>query len=117
MLHVAHELTVPHPLAAVLAQYVDLEHIEAVHPDTVGRYEAVAVEGRLIRYTQVWPAWWGWRWACWRWRRYDPPSHDMGGSVRRLVRHGRAPVRLDATAAAVARVEVGLPNADRGHRT
>jgi hypothetical protein len=45
----------------VLAQYVDLEHIEAVHPDTVGRYELIDHDEYTLHYTQVWPAWLGWR--------------------------------------------------------
>jgi hypothetical protein len=61
VLRVPHAIELPHPVAEVLAQYVDLEHIEVVHPDSIGRYELLDVGPDRLRYAQVWPAWLGWR--------------------------------------------------------
>ena len=55
----SHSVELPHPVEAVLGQYVDLEHIEHLHP-SLGRYELLEANGHLLRYVQVWPTWLGW---------------------------------------------------------
>lgn len=60
MLRVAHGVDLPHPLSSVLGQYVDLEHIEHLHP-SLGRYELVSATADRLEYVQVWPRWLGWQ--------------------------------------------------------
>ncbi len=50
---------IPYPFARVLSQYFDLEHIETVHPTTLGSYRAVEVAGDRIVFEQRWPSWLG----------------------------------------------------------
>jgi nitrite reductase/ring-hydroxylating ferredoxin subunit len=55
MLRVPYEKELAFPLDAVISQYFDFEHIEHVHPKTVGRYELVEIVGNRVRYRQHWP--------------------------------------------------------------
>ena len=50
---------IPYPFSRVLAQYFDLEHIETVHPTTLGEYRVREVTGNRIVFEQRWPAWLG----------------------------------------------------------
>ena len=45
----------------MLSQYFDLEHIETVHPTTLGSYRAIEVAGNRIVFEQRWPSWLGMR--------------------------------------------------------
>lgn len=74
MLRVSHSVELPHPVEVVLAQYVDLEHIGVVHPESVGDYALIGVDGRTLRYVQVWPAWLGWRARSTVAQTYTPPD-------------------------------------------
>lgn len=55
MLQVSYRKTIPYPIDVVLGQYWDYEHIEHVHPDTLGRYELVEAIGDTAIYDQIWP--------------------------------------------------------------
>ena len=50
---------IPYPFERVLAQYFDLEHIETVHPTTLGEYRLLEVDGNRILFEQRWPSWLG----------------------------------------------------------
>ena len=50
---------IPYPFERVLAQYFDLEHVETVHPTTLGEYRLLEVEGNRILFEQRWPSWLG----------------------------------------------------------
>lgn len=52
---IRYEKLIPYPFETVLSQYFDYEHIEHVHPKTLGRYEVVSNEGNVIVYDQIWP--------------------------------------------------------------
>ena len=49
------EKLVPHPFYEVLSQYYDYEHIEHVHPKSLGRYEMHEQTEDYVAYRQVWP--------------------------------------------------------------
>lgn len=55
MLSVTYSKLIPYPFEVVLGQYYDYEHIEHVHPDTLGQYQLVSVEGDRVVYDQIWP--------------------------------------------------------------
>lgn len=55
MLAIDYTKRIPYTFDVVLSQYFDYEHIEHVHPETVGRYRIVEVEGNRIVYEQIWP--------------------------------------------------------------
>ena len=46
---------VPYSTDAVLSQYYDYEHIEHVHPNTLGRYQLLEQREDFVSYRQVWP--------------------------------------------------------------
>jgi len=50
---------IPYPFKRVVAQYFDLEHIETVHPKTLGEYRLLEVSGDRIVFEQRWPPWLG----------------------------------------------------------
>jgi 3-phenylpropionate/trans-cinnamate dioxygenase ferredoxin subunit len=54
-LEVRYRKFVPYSLPVVLSQYWDYEHIEHVHPDTLGRYRLLESEGDRAVYEQIWP--------------------------------------------------------------
>ena len=56
---VTYRKRIPYPFARVLSQYFDLEHIETVHPTTLGSYRAIEVAGNRIVFEQRWPSWLG----------------------------------------------------------
>ena len=58
---VTYRKRIPYPFARVLSQYFDLEHIETVHPTTLGSYRAIEVAGNRIVFEQRWPLWLGLR--------------------------------------------------------
>ena len=58
-IEVTYRRRIPYPFARVLSQYFDLEHIETVHPRTLGSYRAVEVAGHRIVFEQRWPSWLG----------------------------------------------------------
>ncbi|MCY3845897.1 MAG: non-heme iron oxygenase ferredoxin subunit [Acidobacteria bacterium] len=60
-IEVTYRKRIPYPFARVLSQYFDLEHIETVHPTTLGSYRAVEVAGNRIVFEQRWPSWLGLR--------------------------------------------------------
>ena len=60
-IEVTYRKRIPYPFARVLSQYFDLEHIETVHPTTLGSYRAVEVAGNRIVFEQHWPSWLGLR--------------------------------------------------------
>lgn len=49
------EKLVPFPFYEVLAQYYDYEHIEHVHPKSLGRYEMHEQKDTYVAYRQIWP--------------------------------------------------------------
>lgn len=55
MLRVNYRKLVPYPFEVVLSQYYDYEHIEQVHPETLGRYVLVEQDGDRVVYDQIWP--------------------------------------------------------------
>jgi nitrite reductase/ring-hydroxylating ferredoxin subunit len=55
MLSVSYRKLVPYPFDVVLGQYYDHEHIAHVHPNTLGEYRLVSVEGDRVVYDQIWP--------------------------------------------------------------
>lgn len=55
MLAVPYRKVIPYAFDVVLSQYFDYEHIEHVHPETVGRYRLVESAGNRIVYEQIWP--------------------------------------------------------------
>ena len=60
-IEVTYRKRIPHPFSRVLSQYFDLEHIETVHPTTLGSYRAIEVAGNRIVFEQRWPSWLGLR--------------------------------------------------------
>ena len=60
-IEVTYRKRIPYPFARVLSQYFDLEHIETVHPKTLGSYRAIEVAGNRIVFEQRWPSWLGLR--------------------------------------------------------
>ncbi len=56
MLHMTYQRDLPFPVDAVISQYFDMEHIEHVHPKTLGRCELVEVNGSCVRFRQHWPS-------------------------------------------------------------
>ena len=58
---VNYQKIIPYPFERVLAQYFDLEHIETVHPKTLGEYRILEVSGNRIIFQQRWPTWIGFR--------------------------------------------------------
>lgn len=60
-IEVTYRKRIPYPFARVLSQYFDLEHIETVHPTTLGSYRAIEVTGDRIVFEQRWPSWLGLR--------------------------------------------------------
>ena len=59
LMNISYVTRVPFPLDRVLAQYFDLEHIETVHPTTLGQYRLLEVVGNSIIFEQIWPKWLG----------------------------------------------------------
>lgn len=55
MLRVPYTKLVPYPYDVVFAQYWDYEHIEHVHPDSLGEYRLMKQEKDLAVYEQIWP--------------------------------------------------------------
>ncbi len=55
MLSVRHTKLIPYPFDTVLSQYFDYEHIEHVHPHTLGRYRVHQADASGIRFEQTWP--------------------------------------------------------------
>ncbi|REJ83680.1 MAG: Rieske (2Fe-2S) protein [Acidobacteria bacterium] len=55
MLRVRYRKVVPYPVAVVLSQYYDYEHIEHVHPESLGRYVLLEQGERRNVYEQLWP--------------------------------------------------------------
>lgn len=55
MLSIEYVKTIPFPYETVLSQYFDYEHIEHVHPETLGKYRVVEGDGNRIVYEQTWP--------------------------------------------------------------
>ncbi|MEM6705751.1 MAG: hypothetical protein AAF690_23750 [Acidobacteriota bacterium] len=55
MLRVQYTKLVPYPYDVVFSQYWDYEHIEHVHPDSLGEYRLVKQEKDLAIYEQLWP--------------------------------------------------------------
>ena len=55
-IEVTYRKRIPYPFARVLSQYFDLEHIETVHPTTLGSYRAIEVTGDRIVFEQRWPS-------------------------------------------------------------
>ena len=55
MLEVRYIKFVPYSVAVVLSQYYDWEHIEHVHPESLGRYRLLENEGNRAVYEHVWP--------------------------------------------------------------
>ena len=60
-IEVTYRKRIPYPFSRVLSQYFDLEHIETVHPTTLGSYRAIEVAGNRIVFEQRWPSWLGLR--------------------------------------------------------
>ena len=58
---VTYRVRIPYPFERVLSQYFDLEHLETVHPTTLGQARVLEVDGRRIVFEQRWPAWLGLR--------------------------------------------------------
>ena len=58
-MNVTYRKRIPYQFTRVLAQYFDLEHIETVHPTTLGDYRVLEVSGKRILFQQRWPAWLG----------------------------------------------------------
>ena len=58
---VTYRVRIPYPIERVLSQYFDLEHLETVHPTTLGQARVLEVDGRRILFEQRWPAWLGLR--------------------------------------------------------
>lgn len=58
---VTYHVRIPYPFERVLSQYFDLEHLETVHPTTLGAARVLEVDGRRIVFEQRWPAWLGLR--------------------------------------------------------
>ena len=58
---VTYRVRIPYSFERVLAQYFDLEHLETVHPTTLGAARVLEVDGRRIVFEQRWPAWLGLR--------------------------------------------------------
>jgi nitrite reductase/ring-hydroxylating ferredoxin subunit len=60
MLAIHYQKTLPYPVAVILAQYYDHEHIEHVHPTTLGKAELLEVSAERIVYRHIWPTgFWG----------------------------------------------------------
>jgi len=55
MLAVTHSTLIPYPFDVVLSQYFDFEHVQFVHPETLGEYHLVETRGNVIVYEQLWP--------------------------------------------------------------
>jgi len=55
MLSINYQKIIEYPLDAVLEQYFDYEHIEIVHPTTLGTYRVLEQRGARIVYEQIWP--------------------------------------------------------------
>ncbi len=60
-INVTYGVRIPYPFERVLSQYFDLEHLETVHPTTLGQARVLEVDGRRIVFEQRWPAWLGLR--------------------------------------------------------
>ncbi len=74
MLSIEYIKTIPFPYETVLSQYFDYEHIEHVHPDTLGKYRVVEGDGNRIVYEQTWPrGTFGWRTSLVE-HVYEPPG-------------------------------------------
>ncbi len=58
---VTYRVRIPYPFERVLSQYFDLEHLETVHPTTLGAARVLELDGRRIVFEQRWPAWLGLR--------------------------------------------------------
>lgn len=58
---VTYRVRIPYPFERVLSQYFDLEHLETVHPTTLGAARVLEVDGRRIVFEQRWPGWLGLR--------------------------------------------------------
>ena len=74
MLEVRYEKLVPYPYDTVLAQYYDYEHIAHVHPESLGEYRLVSVDGDVAVYEQIWPRRWGRRKRSLVEQRFEPPD-------------------------------------------
>lgn len=59
MLRLNYRKSIPYPFEVVLGQYFDYEHIEFVHPDSLGEYRLVEQDGNTIVYEHIWPRRWG----------------------------------------------------------
>jgi hypothetical protein len=55
MIEIHYTKVIPYPFDVVLGQYFDYEHIEFVHPGTLGRYRVVETKGNVITYEHLWP--------------------------------------------------------------
>ena len=60
-INVTYRVRIPYPFERVLSQYFDLEHLETVHPTTLGAARVLEVDGKRIVFEQRWPAWLGLR--------------------------------------------------------
>lgn len=60
MLAIHYSKTIPYQFDVVLSQYYDYEHIEHVHPTTLGKFEVLETGPERVVYKQTWPAgFWG----------------------------------------------------------
>src|SRR5690606_14078509 len=55
MLSINYQKVIAYPIEVVLEQYFDYEHIEHVHPTTLGRYEMLEQSENRLVYRQIWP--------------------------------------------------------------
>lgn len=74
MLRVQYTKLVPYPYDVVFSQYWDYEHIEHVHPESLGEYRLVKREKDLAVYEQIWPERRGRRKRSLVEQRYEPPG-------------------------------------------
>jgi hypothetical protein len=107
MITLAYRREVAYPRDVVLEQYFDLEHLEHVHPRTLGRATLVSTRRRTVAWELRWSARLGW----WRPRsrfamEYEPPDTVRTSIVSGWLRGTTAATRFDRTATGTLVVEL-----------
>jgi hypothetical protein len=94
VIELGYQREIPYPPSVLLSQYFDLEHLEHVHPESLGRARMVSSLDRLIVWDLEWPLWGGFRLRSRFEQEYVPPWGIRARIVRGALRGTESTVQL-----------------------
>jgi hypothetical protein len=107
MITLAYRREVAYPREVVIAQYFDLEHLEHVHPRTLGRARLVSQQRQLVTWELHWPGVLiGWRARSRFAMEYEPPDTVRTSIVSGWLRGTTAVTGFERTATGTQVVEL-----------